>query len=71
MASTAYVYVVSNLIEFGENNRFAVDIGPLPIVAAVAVGMFVREEWRSHSGYECATAPITTQFEISGDSHDE
>jgi len=35
--STLYVFVATTLVEFGENQRFRYDLGPLPLVAAVAV----------------------------------
>jgi hypothetical protein len=35
--SMAYVLLLTNLIELGENERFRYDLGPLPLVVAVAV----------------------------------
>ncbi len=35
--SVVYVIVVVNLVELGENNRFRLDFGPLPLIAAVVV----------------------------------
>lgn len=35
--STAYVLVGTDIVEFGENMRFRYDLGPLPLIAAVAV----------------------------------
>ena len=37
--STLYVFVATTLVEFGENQRFRYDLGPLPLVAAVAVAV--------------------------------
>jgi hypothetical protein len=35
--STVYVFVVSTLIDFGENERFRYDLGPIPLIAAIAI----------------------------------
>jgi hypothetical protein len=35
--STAYVLALTTLVEYGENERFRYDLGPLPLIAAVAV----------------------------------
>ena len=35
--SSAYVFVVANVSDLGENMRFRYDLGPLPLVAAAAV----------------------------------
>lgn len=35
--TTVYVFVLSNLLELGENNRFRVDLGVLPTVGALVV----------------------------------
>lgn len=45
--TSTYAFVLTSLFEVGENNRFAVELGPLPLVAAtvvvsVAVGGLVR-----------------------------
>ncbi len=41
--TTTYLFLVSSLLELGENNRFAVDIGPLPALGAI---MVVGSYWR-------------------------
>jgi hypothetical protein len=35
--SIVYVFAATTLVQFGENQRFKYDLGPLPLVAAVAV----------------------------------
>jgi len=35
--STVYVFALTTFVEFGENERFRFDLGPLPLVAAIAV----------------------------------
>lgn len=35
--TVAYSFVVTSLVELGENNRFRFELGPLPLVAATAV----------------------------------
>jgi hypothetical protein len=35
--STVYVFALTTFVEFGENERFRFDLGPLPLVAAAAV----------------------------------
>lgn len=35
--TTLYTFLATNLFELGENNRFQMDLGPLPLIASVAV----------------------------------
>jgi hypothetical protein len=49
--TTLYIFVVTNLTEFGENNRFRFDVGPLPLIATAVVAMAAVK-------YVSATAPI-------------
>ena len=43
--TTVYVFLATTLVELGENNRFRLDLGPLPLVAAIAVAMAVLRPW--------------------------
>ena len=40
--SSAYVFVVANVSDLGENMRFRYDLGPLPLVAAAAAWVASR-----------------------------
>jgi len=35
--TTVYAFVTTSLLEFGENQRFAMELGPLPLIAAIVV----------------------------------
>jgi hypothetical protein len=54
--TVAYTFVLTSLVEYGENNRFRFDLGPLPLVGAAAVACAVftwgrrRREGDSLSG---------------------
>ena len=42
-----YAFVVTSLLELGENERFAFELGPVPLVTAtVVVTAVVRTLWR-------------------------
>ncbi len=42
-----YLFVVTNFVEIGENNRFRFDMGPLPLIATVAVVVAAIEPRRA------------------------
>jgi hypothetical protein len=42
-----YAFVTTSLIEFGENERFGFEVGPLPVILAVATGAICLREMRS------------------------
>lgn len=42
--TSTFAFVVTSLFEVGENNRFAAEVGPLPLVAATVVAVAV---WRA------------------------
>jgi hypothetical protein len=47
--TTVYVTAVVNLVELGENSRFRFDLGPLPLIASVAVVAGLIGAWtRTH-----------------------
>jgi hypothetical protein len=52
--SIVYVLAATTLVQFGENQRFRYDLGPLPLVAAVAVATAlvtrIRRAGSSHNG---------------------
>ncbi len=39
--TVVYAFALTSLVELGENNRFRMELGPLPLVAAVVVGSVV------------------------------
>jgi len=44
---TGYAFLATNLVELGENNRFQMDLGPLPLIATAAVGRFAYLRWHN------------------------
>ena len=48
--TTLYLFVVSNLTQFGENNRFRLDAGPLPLIATVVVVMATVQHLAAKEG---------------------
>jgi len=60
--TTLYLFVVSNLSQLGENNRFRFDAGPLPLIATAVVVMamvhhFAAKEGRPPDGEPDVEAP--------------
>ena len=47
--TTAYAFVASSIIEFGENQRFAFELGPLPLIASVSILSYLVRERRPPS----------------------
>ena len=45
--SSIYIFVVTSLAELGENMRFRYELGPLPLIGAVAVVLTFVPRWRS------------------------
>lgn len=43
----AYVFVVTTFLDYGENNRFRIDLGSLPLLCAVALLSAVWRTWRA------------------------
>jgi hypothetical protein len=41
--TTAYAYLTSSLIDIGENNRLRFELGPLPLVLAIVIGLWSIE----------------------------
>ncbi|HUY05873.1 MAG TPA: hypothetical protein VMU99_01250 [Acidimicrobiales bacterium] len=64
--STAYTFLVTNLLELGENNRFQMDLGPLPMIAAVVVFCQVYAAWkqRHRSTGNTITEAVSHQRDI-------
>ena len=50
--TVAYLIVTTSLIEFGENERYAMDLGPLPIIGASVVVAAGARFWKRRSGRE-------------------
>ncbi len=58
--TTTYAFVVTTLVEVGENERFRFELGPLPLIATAAVvTAAVRALWRRRSAGRPVTAPST------------
>ena len=47
-----YAFVATSLIEFGENERFGFEVGPLPVILAVATGAILLGEIRGGANLE-------------------
>jgi len=58
----AYAFVVTSMLELGENERFAFELGPVPLVAATVVATaLVRTLWRRtrrQSGADPVPVPV-------------
>lgn len=57
--SIGYAFVLTSLVEVGENERFAFELGPLPLLAAVAVVTAVASRWRRAA--PCDSAQTTQE----------
>ena len=49
--TTLYLFVVTTLSQFGENNRFRLDVGPLPLIATVAVVMAAAQHFSARKAH--------------------